>query len=138
MRVNGINIAGPLSVRLLAPLMLAFFVAAPAWAGDIPAEVQVRLQGAMQQHIDEVSVDGAYTFIDPATRTLRTVYPANVHPMVLPFGSDYFVCSALVDESGAEITADFLVRKVGDRYRVVQTILGDRPMVEEAMAKLGG
>jgi hypothetical protein len=56
--------------------------------------------------------------------------------MVLPFGKDYFVCSEMVDENGSHITADFLVRRFDDDYRVVQMILDNRPLVESAMEKV--
>lgn len=124
-------------MRKLGMVLAALAFSAPVLAADIPAEVQVRLQGAMQHYIDQISVDGSYTYIDPKTSQLRTVYPANVHPMVLGFGKDYFVCSELVDGSGKKLTADFLVRKFGGDYRVVQMILDNRPMVEAAMSKVG-
>ncbi len=121
---------------LLVLALLGF--AAPASAADISTEVMVRLQVAMQEFIDERTVDGAYSYIDAESAQLRTVYPANVHPMVLAYGDDYFVCSELVDETGENLTADFLVRQIGDEYRVVQFILDDRPLVSAAMSKGGG
>ena len=107
-------------------------------AAEIPPETQVKLQAVMQQYVDQVSTGGAYTYIDLEEQSLKTVYPANVHPMVLPFGEDFFVCSEMVDESGKHITADFLVRRFDDGFRVVQMILDNRPVVEAAMAKVGG
>ena len=108
----------------------------PGTAAEISPEIQVQLQAAMQQYIDQVSTEGAYTYIDYKSEDLKTVYPANVHPMVLSLGKDYFVCAEMVDENGSHITADFLVRKFGDDYRVVQMILDNRPVVESAMKKV--
>lgn len=125
-------------MRKMLPALALLGFAAPAIAADIPAEVQIRLQVAMQEFVDERTVDGAYSFIDEESAELRTVYPANVHPMVLVYGDDYFVCSELVDGSGENMTADFLVRKIGDEFRVVQFILDNRPLVSAAMSKAGG
>ena len=108
----------------------------PATAAEISPEIQVQLQAATQQYIEQVSAEGAYIYIDHKSEDLKTVYPANVHPMVLPFGKDYFVCSEMVDENGSHITADFLVRGFDDDYRVVQMILDNRPLVESAMEKV--
>lgn len=115
----------------------AFLFTGSALAADVPTELAVKLQGAMLSHIDEIVVDGAYTYVDSKEQALKTVYPANVHPMIVPFGTDYFVCSEMIDESGNNLTADFLVREVEGEYRVVQTIINDRQTMMAAMAKLG-
>jgi hypothetical protein len=117
--------------------LVAFLFANSALAEDIPTELQVKLQGAMLSHIQEILVDGAYTYVDGKDQAVKTVYPANVHPMIVPFGKDYFLCSEMVDESGNNLTADFLVRQVGGEYKVVQTIMNDRPTLMAALAKLG-
>ncbi len=116
---------------------IVLLVANSALAADIPTELQVKLQGAMLRHIEEIVVDGAYTYVDPKDQAVKTVYPANIHPMVVPFGTDYFVCSEMIDENGNNLTADFLVRQVGGEYRVVQTIINDRPAMMAALTKLG-
>ena len=121
-------------VALLIGILLFSF---PAAAAEIPPETQVQLQAIMQEYVDQISIDGAYTYIDHNSEELKTVYAANVHPMVLPFGKDYFVCSEMVDENGNHITADFLVREFDDGFRVIQMIVDDRPLVEAAMAKIG-
>jgi hypothetical protein len=121
--------------HIMAAIVL--LVANSVLAADIPAELQVKLQGAMLRHIEEIVVDGAYTYIDAKDQALKTVYPANIHPMIVPFGIDYFVCSEMIDENGNNLTADFLVRKVGDEYRVVQTLIDERPTMMAALAKLG-
>ncbi len=121
--------------HIMAAIVL--LVANSALAADIPTELQVKLQGAMLRHIEEIVVDGAYTYVDAKDQAVKTVYPANIHPMIVPFGTDYFVCSEMIDESGNNLTADFLVRKVGDEYRVVQTLINERPTMMAALAKLG-
>jgi hypothetical protein len=75
---------------------LTLLLGAGPLAADVPADVQVKLQGAMLRHIEEIAVDGAYTYLDTRDQTVKTVYPASVHPMVVPFGEDYFVCSEVI------------------------------------------
>ncbi|NDV01236.1 hypothetical protein [Pseudoroseicyclus tamaricis] len=106
----------------------------PALA-EISAEMRVALQGAMLSYVDSVLVDGAYTYLDPTADEMRTVYPANVHPMIVTVGDDYFVCSEMVTETGEQVTADFLVREVEGEWTVVQALLNDRASLETAMSK---
>ena len=116
---------------------IALLFAGSALAAEIPTELQVELQGAMLRHIDEISVDGRYTYVDPKVQVVKAVYPANVHPMIVPFGSDYFVCSEVLDENGNNLTADFLVREIDGEQRVVQMLIDDREAMMAAMKKLG-
>lgn len=115
-----------------------------AWAGAAPgvaqmadAELRVALQGAMLAHIDALLLDGGYTYLDRTADEMRTVYPANVHPMVVALGEDYFVCSEMVTAEGEAVTADFLVRRIDGEWRVVQTLINDRASLEAALQKAG-
>ena len=121
--------------NLVAGLLLLF--ATSAVAADVPADLQVKLQGVMLRHIEQIVVDGSYTFVDSKNQALKTVYPANVHPMVVPFGDDYFVCSEVIDDDGNNLTADFLVREIEGEYTVVQILIDDRQAMVAAAAKLG-
>lgn len=116
---------------------IAFLFSTSALAADIPTDLQVELQSAMLSYIDEIVVDGAYTYVDTKEQAVKTAYPANIHPIIVPFGDDYFVCSEMVDDSGNKMTADFLVRLIESDYRVVQLIIDDRKAMEVAMSKLG-
>ena len=118
------------------PAIVALF-AGSALAEEIPTELQVELQSAMLSYTDSILQDGSYSDIDTEEDLLRTVYPAQVHPFIVKFGPDYFLCSEMITEDGATVTADFLIRQIGDDYRVVQLILDDRPAIQAAMAKLG-
>ena len=115
-------------------LVLAI-AALPAWAGGVSTELQVKLQSAMLNFTDGLLVDGGYTYIDPKAEAVRTVYPANVHPFVVKFGADYFVCSEMITEAGDTITADYLVREIDGDYRVVQIILDNRDLVKTVSQK---
>jgi len=118
-------------------LIIGTFLASPVIAGSISTDVKTKLQSAMIAHVDDVSVDGAYTYLDTKTNAIETVYPANVHPMVLSMGADFFVCSEMINDKGDAVTADFLVRKVDGNYTVVQMIVNNRAALQAAMKKLG-
>ncbi|MGI9374112.1 MAG: hypothetical protein ACR2OJ_16615 [Hyphomicrobiales bacterium] len=118
-------------------LAVGAFLAGPAAAEDIPTDVKAKLQSAMIAHVDGVMVDGAYTYLDTTSNTIETVYPANVHPMVIPAGGDFFVCSEMITEAGDAVTADFLVRQVAGDYKVVQMVVNNRAALQAAMKKLG-
>ncbi len=122
--------------KLLCVVALLLF-SGPVMASDIPTEVKAKLQSAMISHVDGVMVDGAYTYLDTTTNAFETVYPANVHPMVIPAGRDYFVCSEMITEDGDTVTADFLVREVSGDYKVVQMIVNNRGALQAAMKKIG-
>ena len=111
--------------------------AGSAFAEELPTELQVELQSAMLSYTDSILQEGSYSYVDTEEDVLRTVYPAQVHPFIVKFGADYFLCSEMVTEDGTTVTADFLIRQIGEDYRVVQLILDDRPAVQAAMAKLG-
>ncbi|WP_170476428.1 hypothetical protein [Ruegeria arenilitoris] len=123
-------------IRILS-WVTGVLISGPVLAADIPTEVKAKLQSAMIAHVDGVMVDGAYTYLDTTTNEIATVYPANVHPMVIPAGGDYFVCSEMITEGGDTVTADFLVREISGDYKVVQMIVNNRAALQSAMKKIG-
>lgn len=124
---------------MLKRLLAAFACVActSAVAAEIPADVQVKLQGVMLDYIDARLSDGEYVYVDTREKALKTLFPANVHPFVVPIGDDYFVCSEMIDDDGNTLTADFLIRRIDGEYKVVQMIVDDREAVSAAIAKLG-
>lgn len=125
-------------LRYLCQLTLvAGLVAPPAFAAKLSTGLQVELQSAMLAHNDSILVDGSYRYLDTGSDSMRVVYPANAHPFVVTLGEDYFVCSEFINDKGDTVTADYLVRKVEDKYKVVQMILDDRESLSKAMKKMG-
>lgn len=124
-------------MNLFKWLAVFWLIPSVVFAGNLSADIQVKLQTAMMTYVDAVVVDGAYTYVDTQTGRLKTIYPANVHPFVVEVGDDYFVCSEMISEEGESITADFLVRNIEGSYRVVQMIINDRAAVEGAIKHTG-
>lgn len=123
-------------MRVIAFPVACILGVTPAVGADIDTELQVQLQSLMLSYTDSVLVDGGYTYIDTADDALKTVFPANVHPFIVTLGDDYVVCSEMIDENGDAVTADFVVRRIGDEYRVVQMLVNDRAALQGAMKKL--
>ncbi len=117
--------------------LIAGLVSPPAYADKLSTELQVELQTAMLTFNDSILVDGSYSYLDTRSDSMRIVYPANAHPFVVTLGEDYFVCSEFINDKGNTITADYLVRKIGEQYKVVQMILDDRESLSLAMKKMG-
>lgn len=117
-------------------LAIAIMISGPSHAGELSTDIKTKLQSAMITHIDSVTVDGSYSYVDTKSGSFTTVYPANVHPIVLSAGNDFFVCSEMINEEGETVTADFLVREIEGSYRVVQMIVNDRASVKSAVKKL--
>ncbi|MGQ7845301.1 hypothetical protein ACUNV4_12540 [Granulosicoccus sp. 3-233] len=119
-------------IILLSGLMLS-----TAHAARLSTALQVELQTAMLTYNDSILSDGSYLYLDTRTDTMRVIYPANAHPFIVSLGEHYFVCSEFIDDNGDSITADYLVRKIQGKYKVVQMIIDDRESLSKAMKKAG-
>ena len=116
---------------------MGVLLASLAHAENQSATLQIELQTAMLTYTESIFVDGGYSYIDTKEDALKTVYLANVHPFVLPMGDDYVVCSEMIDDAGNSITADYLVRRIAGKYKVVQMLIDDRESLTRAKSKLG-
>lgn len=106
-------------------------------AENMSAEQKAQFQSAMIAHVENVSVDGAYTYLDTKTGSIKTVFPANVHPFVVQVGPNVFVCSEMITEDGETVTADFMVANIDGELRVVQMLVNNRDALKAAMKKTG-
>lgn len=106
-----------------------------AHAESLSAEQKAQFQSAMISHVESVSVDGAYTYLDTKTQAIKTVFPANVHPFVVKVDGKIFVCSEMITEAGDTVTADFMIDEIGGSYRVVQMLVNNRDALKAAMKK---
>jgi hypothetical protein len=125
-----------MEMRMASFLAIGLLLASLARAEEQSAALQVEMQTAMLTYTESIFVDGSYSYIDTQADALKTVYLANVHPFVLTMGSDFVVCSEMIDDTGNSITADFLVRRIEGKYKVVQMLLDDRESLKNAMSKL--
>ena len=124
-------------IRCCSLLLIAGLALTPAYAGRLSTELQVKLQTAMLAYNDSILVDGQYSYLDTRSDSMRVAYPASAHPVVVTLGDDYFLCSEFINDEGNTITADYLIKKSGKQYKVVQMILDDRQSLQNAIRKMG-
>ncbi|MGB0958517.1 MAG: hypothetical protein ACPGUF_08595, partial [Litorivicinus sp.] len=103
-------------------LALTFALSAPAFA-EISMGQKIQLQADMQRHIDSVSIGGVYRHIDISDGSVRALYPAAGHPMILKMTQqDMFVlCSEMRDDQGASLNVDYYMAKTDTGFQVIRT-----------------
>ena len=79
---------------------------------------------------DETSIEPS-----PFSPTETAVPTKMASPTPKPTLAEITSTQSQIDENGESITADFLVRQVGENYRVVQMIVNDRESLQSAMSK---
>ena len=115
MRVIGLAALGALLVALAAT---------PAVAGDDPSikgQLRTNIQTAMNDFVEEQTVDGAIRLYDPVDGRLLELKSYELHSGIVRKGDFYVSCADFVDANGRKIDVDFLVIQDGDR---LQTTLG--------------
>ena len=86
----------------------------PAMANSdwLDALLKAALQATMTHFIDNASDDeGGFHYIERQSGALMTAYPSVIHPKIIPFGDDYFLCIDMLAANGTRRLVDFLVRE---------------------------
>ncbi len=116
---------------------LFFFAAgtiAPAAATEkLDQQHKVELQVALMEYIDANSVDGKFVYFDARTRQMVELFPANLHPMIVPASSIYFLCADFRDAKGYKVDVDFVATQSEDGFIVFQSMVNQRHIVREMM-----
>ena len=117
-------------------LALTFALSAPAFA-EISMGQKIQLQADMQRHIDSVSIGGVYRHIDISDGSVRKLYPAAGHPMILKMTQqDMFVlCSEMRDDQGASLNVDYYMAKTDTGFQVIRTEIANRAPLKALMDK---
>lgn len=93
---------------------------------------KVKLQVAMQQYIDANLVDGAYLHFNQEDGSIRELFPATAHPMILSYGQYVVMCTDFRDGEGKAVNVDFYLAARDSDYVVFDSVVNDRT----ALAKL--
>jgi len=106
-------------------LMLSVSVFAAQDSLSLSLERKILLQARLAQYISSLSAeDGGFSNLDRQDATIKTAYPASLHPKIITIGDSYFLCITMRDETGKSIDADFLLRaKSGIDPRLAPKIL---------------
>ncbi len=118
-------------------LFLSLFLPALSWqafaAPDARTSEKIRLQTAMQKHIQDRLVDGAYLHMDERTGTVRKLVPDAPHPMIFSMGPYYVLCSHFRDERGKEVNVDFYIARREKDFVVFRSEVDKRAALQRLM-----
>ena len=89
----------------------------------------------MLEFIDNAAeTDGGFRYIDRKDGQTRIMYPAAIHPKIIPIGEDYFLCIEIMEANGTQRLVDFLVRDGAAGLMVVDVMVDRRDLVKRALA----
>ena len=110
----------------LATLLLALLSIMSMGAAAEETVDRVRLQAAMQQHIERNLVDGAILHLNAETGRLEPLYPTQAHPVILTSGDYFVLCTDLRDKAGNSTPLDLYMAPRGRSYAVFRSEIGNR------------
>ena len=106
-----------------------------AAAGPISQDDKVALQMALLEYVDANLMGDQFFYFDPGSETTVGLYPANLHPMIVPNGEIVFLCADFRDADGGKVDVDFVARKHEGQFLVFQTLVNNRDVVRRAMKR---
>ena len=107
-------------------------------ASSLDAVTKAQLQTTMITFLEEAADEtGAFGVIDRETGVRVAVFPGAIHPRIVPYGSDYFLCIEMFDMAGKKYDADFLIRNGTDGWMVVDVMMNQRALLRKAIANSG-
>ena len=107
-----------------------------AWSLD--AVTKAQLQTTMITFLEEAADEtGAFGVLDRETGVRVAVFPGAIHPRIVPYGSDYFLCIEMFDMTGNKYDADFLIRNGTEGWMVVDVMMNQRALLRKAIANSG-
>lgn len=113
------------------------FGPAAAVADASDALKKTELQSSLLRFLDSGSNDsGAFRIIDRNTGIVVNAHPGALHPRIIPFGTDYVLCIEMYDDSGGRHDADFVLRKDGDSWVVVDVLFNQRALLKTALSEI--
>ena len=104
------------------------------------------LQAALAQFLSEAgSADGSFAVLNRKTASFDRLYPATLHPEIIPIKTGYYLCITMLNAKGQKIDADFLLRpKSGvanpqhaDDFIVVDVIISNRALLRQYLSEHG-
>ncbi|MBT6566078.1 hypothetical protein [uncultured Candidatus Puniceispirillum sp.] len=107
-------------------------------ASSLDAVTKAQLQTTMITFLEKAADKaGAFGVIDRETGVRVAVFPGAIHPRIVPYGDDYFLCIEMFDSAGNKYDADFLVRNGTDGWMVVDVMMNQRDLLRKAIANSG-
>ncbi|MCR9257717.1 MAG: hypothetical protein NXI16_16660 [Alphaproteobacteria bacterium] len=115
-------------------LVLAAFIS--FWSSSAHAltnDQRIGLQMELVNYIDARTIDGEFVFFDPKEARSIALYPAHLHPKIVPIGEIYFLCASFRNTDGKDVEVDFVARFVNGQARIFQTLVDQRKVIRDLM-----
>ena len=123
-------------LAFVVPSLVLLLASLPVRALSLSLGEKATLQAAMQQHIDENLINGAYLHLNFETGDVQELYPTASHPMILRMGPYFVLCSDFIKGDGDHYNVDFYLAPRGDGYKVFLAEVENRAPLKRLM-KLG-
>ena len=79
-------------------------------ASRLDASTKEQLKTTMITFLEKAADEtGAFGVIDRDTCFRVAVFPGAIHPRIVPYGTDYFLCIEMFDIAGKKYDAEFLI-----------------------------
>lgn len=115
-------------------VIMPHHVSASSLDASTKAQLQTTIITFLEKAADET---GAFGVIDRETGFRVAVFPGAIHPRIVPYGADYFLCIEMFDKAGKKYDADFLIRNGTDGWMVVDVMMNQRDLLRKAIANSG-
>lgn len=96
---------------------------------------KVRLQAAMQQHIETLTIDGAILHLDTASGEVVELFPTQAHPVIMTMGDHFVLCADLKNAAGRSLPIDLYMTADGQRYVAFHTEIDNRSALQEMIKR---
>ncbi len=90
---------------------------------SITGQLRTHIQDTMQQYIANQSVDGKLFVYDAVKNKLLELTFKRLHAGVAKKGDFYVSCADFIDQDGAKVDLDFMVRPSGEAFIATQAIV---------------
>lgn len=88
------------------------------------------LQAAMQQYVDQQTVDGVYLYIDEKDGKVRTLHPVTAHPKIMSMDQYNVLCFDFRNDEGKKVNVDFYMARKENSYVVFHTAVDDHTLID--------
>lgn len=97
-----------------------------AFASDDPSikgQTRAGIQNAMQQHINDNTVNGVYAIYDGVSDDIKFLNFKELHRGIVQKGGFYVSCSNFADSEGRSYCVDLLAVEENGKFKVVDAVV---------------
>ena len=107
-------------------LIIFFAVSAVAYAADDPGikgKLREGISSAMNEHINQNTVDNRYVIYDAVAGKLKRLEFDKLHKGIVKKGDFYVSCADFIDSEGRKYDIDFLVGDTGKGLITLESVV---------------